>query len=123
MSLKNRVASLPSGTFVPDCTFRSFTLQRDVYNLTMAVRMCMLLVDGGGAKAVQKFVSLNIAAISVLAVTILPAWPTPLNAPAQLVKRPRRFRNPLCFYATHTVQHVVSFLSTIILTLKFNHAS
>ena len=99
MSLRNRVASQPSGTFVPDCTFRSFTLQRDVYNLTMAVRMCVLLVDGGGAKTVQKFVSLNIAAISVLAVTILPAGPSQIYTPAWPAGLPRRFRNFLCFYA------------------------
>ena len=65
----------------------------------MAVRMCVVLVDGGGAKAVQKFVSLNIAAITVLAVTILPARPSSLNTPAQPVKRPRGFRKLLCFYA------------------------
>ena len=60
--------------------------------------MCVVLVDGGGAKAVQKFVSLKIAAISVLAVILHPAWPCPFYTPAELVERPCRFRNSQCFY-------------------------
>ena len=60
--------------------------------------MCVVLVDGGGAKAVQNFVSLKIAAISVLAVILHPAWPCPFYTPAELAERPRRFRNSQCFY-------------------------
>ena len=60
--------------------------------------MCVVLVDGGGAKAVHKFVSLKIAAISVLAVILHPAWPCPFYTLAELVERPRRFRNFQCFY-------------------------
>ena len=56
--------------------------------------MCAVLVDGGGANTIQKFVILNIAAITVLAVTILPAWPFPFYTPVQLAKHPRLFRNP-----------------------------
>ena len=65
----------------------------------MVVRMCVVLVGGGGANAVQKFVSLKIAAISVLAVTILPAGPSQIYTPAWPARLPRRFRNFLCFYA------------------------
>ena len=50
----------------------------------MVLRMCMILVNGGGAKAIQTFVSLNIAAISVSVVILLPAWPCPFYTPAEL---------------------------------------
>ena len=60
--------------------------------------MCVVLVDGGGAKAVQKFVSLKIATISVLAVILHPAWSCPIYTPAELAERPHQFRNFQCFY-------------------------
>ena len=78
--------------------FRSSTLlQPNVYQVSIVLRMCVVLVDGGGAKAVQKFVSLKIAAISVLAVILHPAWPCPFYTPAELTERPRRFRNSHVF--------------------------
>ena len=76
----------------------SALLQRNVYQVNIVLRMCVVLVDGGGAKAVQNFVSLKIAAISVLAVILHPAWPCPFYTPAELAERPRRFRNFQCFY-------------------------
>ena len=69
----------------------------NVYQVSIVLRMCVVLVDGGGAKAVQKFVSLKIAAISVLAVILHPAWPCPFYTPAELAERPRRFRNSHVF--------------------------
>ena len=60
--------------------------------------MCVVLVDGGGAKAVHNFVSLKIAAISVLALILHPAWPCPFYTPTELAERPRRFRDSQCFY-------------------------
>ena len=65
----------------------------------MVVRMCVVLVGGGGANAVQKFVSLKIAVISFLAVTILPAGPSQIYTPAWPARLLRIFRNFLCFYA------------------------
>ena len=76
----------------------SALLQRNVYQVNIVLRMRVVLVDGGGAKAVQNFVSLKIAAISVLAVILHPAWPCPFYTPAELAERPRRFRNSQCFY-------------------------
>ena len=76
----------------------SALLQRNVYQVNIVLRMCVVLVDGGGAKVVQKFVSLKIAAISVLAVILHSAWPCPFYTPAELAERPRRFRNSQCFY-------------------------
>ena len=63
----------------------------------MVVRMCVVLVDGGGVNAVQKFVSLKIATISVLAVTILPAGHSQIYTPAWLAIRPQRFRISYAF--------------------------
>ena len=50
----------------------------------MVLRMCMIRVNGGGAKAIQTFVSSNIAAISVSVVILFPAWPRPFYTPAEL---------------------------------------
>ena len=60
--------------------------------------MCVVLVDGGGAKVVHKFVSLKIAAVFVLAVILHLAWPCPFYTPTELAERPRRFPNSQCFY-------------------------
>ena len=83
----------------PTRLFRSSALlQRNVYQVNIVLRMCIVLVDGSDAKAVHKFVSLKIAAISVLAVILHPAWPCPFYTPAELAERPHRFRNFQCFY-------------------------
>ena len=42
------------------------------------------LVHGGGAKAIQTFVSSNITAISVSVVILLPAWPCPFYTSVEL---------------------------------------
>ena len=100
MLLKNQLAvvSHRAQAATPTRLFRSSAfLQPNVYQVNFVLRMCVVLVDGGGAKAVQKFVSLKIAAISVLAVILHPAWPCPFYTPAELAERPRRFRNSNVF--------------------------
>ena len=92
------VVSHTAQVTTPARLFRSSALlQPNVYQVSIVLRMCVVLVDGGGAKAVQKFVSLKIAAISVLAVILHPAWPCPFYTPAELAERPRRFRNSHVF--------------------------
>ena len=75
----------------------SALLQCNVYQVNIVLCMCVVLVDGGGAKVVHKFVRLKIAAISVLVVILHPAWPCPVYTPTELAERPCRFRNFQCF--------------------------
>ena len=54
----------------------SLFLQRNVYQVNIVLRMFVVLVDGGGAKAVHKFENRRHFCISA-AVILHPAWALP----------------------------------------------